>query len=318
MEGVIEDDNYLPIIYTLDEKDDWRNPSVWAKANPCLGITLREDFLKKFCLDAQQIPQQESEFRTKCCAQWLSDTSAWISAKAWSKCNENALTYSVDKSRPYFAVCSIDLSKRIDLTALTLVIYQDGKYFLQHKLYFPKESLAQRIKKENELWGKWVETGYVIATEGSTINYEYLFNDIKKWGEEYDISEVLFDPYNSCSLINELEQEFNLVEITQNIKNLSPMSKSFEEEVLKGNVVCNHPVMRWAVSNATIYQDPNGNIKVQKIDEHKQNRRIDCVITSLMGVGRIRSLLDNDEIDLRTKEQVASQTSSFLNSLSWN
>lgn len=317
LQNVFEDDSYFCILYTLDEKDDWKNPKVWIKANPNLGVSVNMDFLKKACLEAQQQPSLESEFRCKNLGQWLTNTKAWISAKAWDKCILNAKKYKFNENDPYFAVAAVDLSKRLDLTAMTLVLFQKGKYFLEHKLYFPEESLNERIKSENELWRKWVELGYITAIPGSTINYAYLFKDIEEWNKKYDLSEVLFDPYNSCSLINELQENYNLVEVPQNIKNLSPMSKSFEEEVLKGNVVCDHPVMKWAVNNATIWQDPNGNIKVQKIDERKENRRIDCVITSLMGIGRIKALNDAGEIDTRTIDQIKEDTEKLLSSIDY-
>lgn len=317
LQSVFEDDSYFCILYTLDEKDDWKNPDVWIKANPNLGVSVNMDFLKKTCLEAQQQPSLESEFRCKNLGQWLTNSKAWISAKAWNKCIDNAKKYEFNIREPYFAVVAVDLSKRLDLTAMTLVLFQKGKYFLEHKLYFPEESLTERIKTENELWRKWVEEGYITAIPGSTINYAYLFKDIETWNKKYTLSEVLFDPYNSCSLINELQENYNLVEVPQNIKNLSPMSKSFEEEVLKGNVVCDHPVMRWAINNATIWQDPNGNIKVQKIDERKENRRIDCVITSLMGVGRIKALNEAGEIDTRSIAQIKEDTERLLSNIDY-
>jgi phage terminase large subunit-like protein len=312
LQNVFEDDSYFCVLYTLDEKDDWKNERVWIKANPNLDISVNRDFLKKACLEAQQQPALESEFRCKNLGQWLTNSKAWIPANTWEKCVDNAKKYRLNKSESYFAVLGVDLSKRIDLTSLTLTVYQKGKYYLTNYLYFPEDSMSERIKKESELWRKWVEEGYITATAGSTVDYAYLHKDIRKIAEEYQIEEILFDPYNSCSLINELEQDFNMVEVAQNLKNMSPLSKAFEEEVRKGNVVSDNPVMKWMINNATIWQDPNGNIKVEKLDEKKENRRIDGVITSIMGVGRIRQLLDDGEIDTRTPEQIREDTEKLL------
>lgn len=312
LENVFEDDSFFCILYTLDEKDDWKNEKNWIKANPNIGVSVNLDFLRKTCLEAQQQPSLESEFRTKNCGQWITNSKAWISAKTWSQCIENTKKYEFDKSKSYFAVLAVDLSKRVDLTALTLCCWQEGKFFLKHFLYFPSDSMRERIKSENELWQKWVDDGYITATHGEVVDYDYLHRDIKKLAEEYTISELLYDPYNSTSLINELQEDFNMVEVAQNLKNLSPMSKSFEEQVRNGNIIDDNPVMKWMISNAQIYQDANGNIKVQKIDERKNNLRIDAVITSIMAVGRIKQLLDNKEIETRTPEQIRKETEEFL------
>lgn len=317
LENVIEDDNYLALLYALDEKDDWKDPKVWKKANPCLGITLKPDFLEKMCRDAQQVPQLESEFRSKCCCQWLSNQSSWISAKVWEQAEQNAKKYKLDFSKPYFAVGSIDLSKRNDLTVFSAIAYQEGKFFIEHAMFIPEDSLGKRVQHENDLFRKWVEHKKIYVTPGAVVDYRYMHNKIREMSEEYHFSEILFDPYNSSSLINDLGEDFELVEIAQSIKMLSPFAKAFEEEVLKGNVVDGNPVAKWAVSNTTIFTDANGNIKPIKLDDHKKSRHIDSVITSLMGVGRIKGLLDANELDLRSNEDIARDAQDMLVGLKW-
>ena len=46
LEGVIENDSLFALIYTLDEKDDYRDPNVWIKAMPNLGVTVSESYIK--------------------------------------------------------------------------------------------------------------------------------------------------------------------------------------------------------------------------------------------------------------------------------
>ena len=142
-----------------------------------------------------------------------------------------------------------------------------------------------------------------------------MFKDIMEARDEYRIDHILFEPYNSNSLVTELQDNYDLVAVNQNIKNLSPFTKRFEEEIYKGNIVDSNPLMRWEMSNAEVYRDANDNLKVIKPKVKESTKRIDHVITSLMCVGRIGNLLDNDEIDLRTEEEISSDTSSFLQSL---
>lgn len=315
LDNVFEDESYFCILYTLDKNDDWKDESKWGKANPNLGVSVDLEFLRKFCKEAQQQPAMEVEFRTKCCTQWLSNQSAWISAKSWQKCEENAKNLKLDLTKPYFAVGAIDLSKRNDLTVFSIIAYQTGKFFIEHRMYFPMDSLNKRIKRENELWRKWLEEGEIIAIPGEVINYAYMNKDIDDLAEIYNLSEILFDPYNSTSLINDLGEKYNLVEIQQSIKQLSPYAKAFEEEVLAGNIVDGNKVAKWAANNCQVYIDPNGNLKPIKIDANKESRHIDSVITTLMGVGRIKNLIDNGEIDLRTADEVQEDTKAFLDNL---
>lgn len=243
---------------------------------------------------------------------------SWIQPRIWKKVMANASTHTLDLNRPYYAVCAVDLSKRVDLTAFTSCIYQDGYYYLKHKIYFPEESLEEKMKKDNEMWRKWTEQGYLTATYGRTVDYKVLFKDITEANSLYHYDCLLFDPYNSTSLINDLESELTLVEVAQNIKNLSPYAKSFEELIYQEKIVDDNPIMAWCMSNAEVYRDPNDNIKITKPNnDASSNKRIDPVITSSMCVGFIRSKIDNDEIDLRSPEQVAQETAAFLKSLKW-
>ena len=189
---------------------------------------------------------------------------------------------------------------------------------MKHWLYFPKESLQDRIKQETQLWQSWFDKGVVTALPGEVIDYSYVSSQIEKICAEYEIGECLYDPYCANKLIIDLENSLTMVPIPQNLKTISPYTKTYEEQLLKGNIIDNNPFMRWAISNAKIYIDPNENYKVIK-NERKgkdtKNLHIDPVITSLMCVGRIQSLLDEGMIDLRSASQVAEDTKNFLSGL---
>ena len=315
LEGIEEDDSFFCIVYELDEDDDWTDESKYKKANPNLGITVDPETLHNMKVQALSNSSYEGEIRTKCLGQYITPITAWIQPQVWNVSVDNEKKYTLDKDKPYFAVGAVDLSKRNDLTAFTICIYQSGRYFLRHKAYFPLEMMEEKMKRDNEMWRKWTEQGYLTATVGSVVDYKVMFKDIMEACDEYRIDHILFDPYNSNSLVTELQDNYDLVAVNQNIKNLSPFTKRFEEEIYKGNIVDSNPLMRWEMSNAEVYRDANDNLKVIKPKVKESTKRIDHVITSLMCVGRIGNLLDNDEIDLRTEEEISSDTSSFLQSL---
>ena len=315
LEGIEEDDSFFCIVYELDEDDDWTDESKYRKANPNLDVTVDSETLHNMKVQALSNSSYEGEMRTKCLGQYITPITAWIQPQVWNVSVDNEKKYTLDKDKPYFAVGAVDLSKRNDLTAFTICIYQNEKFFLRHKAYFPLEMMEEKMKRDNEMWRKWTEQGYLTATIGSVVDYKVMFKDIMEACDEYRIDHILFDPYNSNSLVTELEENYDLVAVNQNIKNLSPFTKRFEEEIYKGNIVDSNPLMRWEMSNAEVYRDANDNLKVIKPKVKESTKRIDHVITSLMCVGRIGNLLDNDEIDLRTEEEIGVDTSSFLQSL---
>ena len=135
--------------------------------------------------------------------------------------------------------------------------------------------------------------------------------------EEYKIQEVLYDPWNAGQLIDQIGPAVDLVEIKQSMQHISPMAKDFEAAVYSGDVVDNNPVMAWMISNADVYRDQNQNIKVVKHGGKDSPLHIDGVVTSLMALGRIKSLVDNGYIDTRTPEQISADMTSRLSEIDY-
>ncbi|MBQ4217020.1 MAG: hypothetical protein II667_02860, partial [Clostridiales bacterium] len=117
---------------------------------------------------------------------------------------------------------------------------------------------------------------------------------------------------NAGQLMDRIGPLCNLIEVKQNYQNISPMAKEFEATVLDGLIVDDNPVMAWMVSNCDIYRDQNGNIKPVKHGGKDSPLHIDGVVTSLMGVGRLRSLIDGGYVDTRSPEQITADMEARL------
>ena len=50
------DESWFGIIYTLDEGDIWHDPTVWRKANPNYGVSVRPDDMEAAARKAQAMP----------------------------------------------------------------------------------------------------------------------------------------------------------------------------------------------------------------------------------------------------------------------
>ncbi|MBF9676672.1 terminase large subunit, partial [Streptococcus pseudopneumoniae] len=63
LDGTIDDPAFYPVIFAADEKDDWTDEKVWAKANPNLGVSVKLDYLRTECKRAQMTPAYQNTFR---------------------------------------------------------------------------------------------------------------------------------------------------------------------------------------------------------------------------------------------------------------
>src|SRR5690606_7751220 len=60
-----DDESFFGIIYSIDDTDDWTSPEAWAKANPTLAVSVKEDDIARACLKAQRLPSAQPNFLTK-------------------------------------------------------------------------------------------------------------------------------------------------------------------------------------------------------------------------------------------------------------
>ena len=322
LEGVYSDETFFTIIYTLDKNDDWKNEAVWCKANPNLNVSVKMDTLRALCNEAKQNPSLEAEFRIKNLGQFLSPVTAWIPHDKWKRCilNDTKLPKLEDLPKSELvAIGAVDLSQRVDFTSYDVVILHipTQTYYIRHHFYIPAEQIQDKCKTDSPLVFKWVEQKYINATPGTIVDYNAMFSDIEQSIETYGVNEVLFDPWNAGQLIDRIGPKVDLVEIKQSLQSLSPMAKDFEAAVLDGRIIDPNPVMSWMISNCDIYKDPNGNIKPVKHGGKHSPLHIDGVVTSLMALGRLKSLLDGGYIDTRSPQEIEAEMTSKLSEIDY-
>ena len=322
LEGVYADETFFTIIYTLDKNDDWRNESTWCKANPNLNVSVKMDTLRALCNEAKQNPSLEAEFRIKNLGQFLSPVTAWIPHDKWKRCilNDSKLPKLEDLPKSELvAIGAVDLSQRVDFTSYDVVILHipTQTYYIRHHFYIPAEQIQDKCKTDSPLVYKWVEQKYINATPGTIVDYNAMFSDIEQSIDTYGVNEVLYDPWNAGQLIDRIGPKVDLVEIKQSLQSLSPMAKDFEAAVLDGRIIDPNPVMSWMISNCDIYKDPNGNIKPVKHGGKHSPLHIDGVVTSLMALGRLKSLLDGGYIDTRTPQEIEAEMTSKLSEIDY-
>ena len=282
-----ENDSYFAIVYELDKGDDPSNERNWIKANPNLDVpgAISTDELRKALVNARQKSTGMAEFLTKRMDVWINNAECWIDDLHWQRCIRR---FSEKKLTGLKCFGALDLSKTTDFTAYTLYfLLPDGRKYAKHRFYIPKDMIEVRMRTDTYLIEKWVRDGYITATSGETVDYGFMFEDIRKDAQLYDIEEIAYDRNLSSLIIAPLADSFNMVEFNQGIAYMSEPSKAWEKAVSEKKIIDNNPVMRWMVSCASIRTDPNDNIKVVKPQFTKTSRRIDGVITSIMANNRL-------------------------------
>ena len=100
VDGTFNDDSFLPVLYELDAKEEWRDPKKWKKANPALGTIKKVDDLIRKVERAKNNPNDLNGLLVKDFN--IRDTlhSAWLS---FDDIN-NEETFNIEDFRGVYAI----------------------------------------------------------------------------------------------------------------------------------------------------------------------------------------------------------------------
>lgn len=282
VDGTIEDERFLPILYELDNRDEWTDWKMWQKANPGLGTIKQFDKLAEHVERAKTNPKDLPGVLTKDFNIRETVSGMWVTFDDVNNPEE----YSLEDLKDSYAVGGADLSSTTDLTCATLIIMKPGsdkKYVLQ-KYFLPKENIEKKIKEDKIPYDIWEKRGLMTLCEGNKVNY----SDVTAWFmemyQEYGIRPlwIYYDPWNSQYWIQEMKDTgFDMQECRQGFQTLSQPMKEMEAD-LKAHIVNynNNPILKWCLTNTSIKMDENGNIRPVK--GQNQKMRIDGSVSLLI------------------------------------
>jgi len=150
----------------------------------------------------------------------------------------------------------------------------------------PLENAKERQEKDRVPYIEWAKRGFIELTPGDVIDYNRIERRIKQAAESYDIQEIVYDRAFATQLAVSLENEgtATMVDMTQNMTNLSGPSKDLETLVRRGGIAHGgHPVLRWNAANVKVKVDWNERIRPVKEDPTK---RIDGIVATIMALAR--------------------------------
>lgn len=289
------DPSFYPVIYGMDENEDWTDEANWYKANPSLGVTVEIDKLRTAFLSAKENPAEENLFRQLRLNQWVKQSVRWMPMDKWDEC-----AFPIDMESLKGRVCygGLDLSSTTDITAFVLVfppLDEDDKYVVLPYFWIPEDTVEMRVRRDHVPYDTWQGKGLIMSTEGNVIHYGFIEQFIEELGKQYNIKEIAFDRWGAVQMTQNLEGlGFTVVPFGQGYKDMSPPTKELMKLVLEKRIAHggNEP-LRWMMDNIYVKTDPAGNIKA---DKEKSTERIDGAVATIMALDRAIRNGDNGSV----------------------
>lgn len=282
VDGEVEDDTFLAVLYELDDRSEWTDSTKWIKANPGLGTIKKFSTLAEFVERAKNDPAflpgvlcKDFNVRENSASSWLSYEEIY-----------NAATFEMQDVYNTYAIGGCDLSATTDLTCATLLIRKpkDETVYVLQQYFLPRKRIEMLDEKNtNEAPYKiWEERGLLTVCEGNRVNY----SDVTAWfcqvRDQYKIDawKVGYDRALAGYWVDEMKSNgFEMEAVAQGPFTWSQPMREMGA-ALGGNKVNynKNPMLVWCLSNTAVKKSGLNNIQPVKITE---KRRIDGMVSLL-------------------------------------
>lgn len=268
-DGEIIDPTWYVKIYGAPDDADIYDEKVWYAANPSLGVTIDIENVRKEAMAAKNSEASERLFRWLRLNQWIAiKRIGWLPVTLWDKTTG---AWMREKLKGRECYVGLDLSSTNDLTAMAALFPprsedEPWKFFID--AFIPEEKMPERETRDHVPFRSWVKNGYVHATPGDCVDYDYVAKHLESLMLDYDVKYICADPWRVEALSAHMSQEVaedKIIRIPQNIENMSPAMKEIERLMHNGSIEHEvNPCGRWTFGNVVVAMDGNENIKPHK------------------------------------------------------
>ncbi|WP_080833222.1 terminase large subunit [Cohnella massiliensis] len=274
----------IPDDYGMDPdkpEEDIYDEELWYRVNPSLGHTISIESVRQEAVAARNSAASEKLFRWLRLNQWISlKTVGWQPLSLWDKTNGKWGLSELVGKRCYVG---LDLSSTTDITAACYLFPpQDdlSDWRVIFDAWIPEDNMRERVRKDKVPYDRYVDQKFLLTTPGDVVDYDFVEARLLSMSKQYEVHTVGTDPWNSRMLSQRLMRGgMDVVEIAQDMKNMSPAMKLVEQLLKRGLMTHEtNPLARWCWGNIAIAVDGNENIKPMK---NKSKERIDLIVAMI-------------------------------------
>lgn len=283
----IDRPDILPVIFEVEEWEDWRSPDCQLRANPAANVLFPFSTIEDDYKTIQTSPVDEARFRTLRLNQWVGAADSFISSEVWAACSQD-----FDESSLYGlpAHIGIDYARKYDLCSYSIIVERDGLTYVLPRFFIPQAIADKKEKQDNvpylRLWAK-NPAAKLFLTPGDTVDPAFMRQQLLDDCKQFEVREIGFDPYGmeETRQILEFQHGLPMVEVSQTPANMSPGISHLERLVAQKKLRHNNPILTWNVGN-TVVRTIGGSDAVM-LDKRRSTGRIDGVTATCIALSRM-------------------------------
>jgi phage terminase large subunit-like protein len=276
--GEAVDDSLFVFICCIDDADDPLDPSVWIKANPNLGVSVKIEYLRELASKASIVAAACNEFRRYHCNQKVESLQRAISDTVWAIGSKPLPTLG-----GRICYLAVDLGWRNDIAAITATfppLTPAGQYYWKSWSFIPQKT-ERDLRAEP--WATWIRDKALTVTPGNTTDAATMLRLILQLKEIYTVKTIAIDPNNARQFGTELVgRGFKVFEYPQTCRQYNEPLRKMVELLESGRLIHgDDPLLTFAASNLITFTNSEGLIRPSK---QSSPEKIDPIVAGIMSL----------------------------------
>ena len=257
------DENLLVAIYAADKDDDFESPAVWRKANPNLGVTVSESFIRSRVREMMARPSTRPEILRLHFNIWTeAQFSAWMPSDVWTA-SAGAVTPSL-RERACFV--GVSATSAIDVACVAYVfppVDGDG-WRVKMDAFVPAGSVDRLEVRDGVSYQSWLREGWMVATDGDTRDDAAIVASVVRRAAEYEVRQVAVNPRGSAGMMTVLDGEgLEVIAVLPAFAAMSPAMTALEHMALSRSFAHGGDrFLAWQMGNVQARKNSDGDLKI--------------------------------------------------------
>lgn len=281
LDGKIEDDRFLGILFEQDDRSEIWDESMWVKSNPGLGTVKKVEYLRAQVLKAKNDPSYMPTLLTKDFNLPANQASAYLTFEE----SVNTELFDFDPNVFRYCIVGIDAADTIDLNAATALFMRpgDNRIYRRSMYWIAEEQVKVNSNSQRGRDGvpyqEWAARGLIRIVPGNKVDKRVFIEWIQELADEGMYTRYVgYDPWHmDDSTLREMKSlvgDGNVEVIRQGVQTLSQPMKQLKADMRDKRIVNNHnPIDEWCNLNLAAKIDINEN--VQPVKKAGATTRID-------------------------------------------
>ena len=247
IDGTIKDERFLPIIYELDNHNEWTDPECWRKANPGLGTIKSYEFLENSVNKAMQDDTYRPTVMVKDMNMKQNSSQAWLPFEVI----DNPETFNLEEMGFRYGIGGMDAADSVDLNAAKMICRRRGdpKIYVAQMYWIPERKFEEsktRRNPDDAPYEIWESRGLLQICTGAKVQKRVFLDWFKEMRDKYDIYPewIGYDPWHiDDSLLLQFQNEFGkqcMIPVRQGVATLSTPMKDLAAEFQEKNINYNN------------------------------------------------------------------------------